>query len=655
MAKRRLFELAKELKMKTRDLQEALVAEGVEVKSHMTQVEEELVRKILAKKSAGSSSADSEVLEKAETSTTAQAPLPSIKVPEGITVRDFAEKVQKSPTEILKILMELGEFLTINQSMSREAVELVSEHLGFQVEFTSPFEEISLEAEPEPEGEPVPRPPVVTVMGHVDHGKTTLLDAIRQTNVVASEFGGITQHIGAYQVEHKGKKITFIDTPGHEAFTAMRARGAKVTDIAVLVVAADDGVMPQTIEAINHAKAAGVPILVAINKIDKEGANPDKIKQQLTEHGLVAEEWGGDTIFVSVSAKQKINLDELLEMILLLAEVQELKAVPNGPARGVVIESKLDRGRGPVATVLIEKGALQVGNAVVAGLAYGKIRAMFDDRGQPVEKALPAQPVEVLGLSTVPEPGVEMVVVGDEKKARQIAEERALKARVLAAQKKHVSLEELFASRKEKEEEVVLNLIVKADTHGSLEAVKEALEKIRAEGARVKILHGSVGAITEADVMLASASDAVVVGFNVRPDGKTRNLAQNENIEIRTYRVIYELTEEIEAALKGRLKPEFYEETLGLAEVRATFKISRLGVVAGCYVTEGKITKDSKVRLLREGSIIFEGEIASLRRFKEDVNEVKSGFECGVRLEGFNDVKVGDIIEAYQIVEKKRT
>ncbi len=655
MAKKRLFELAKELKMKTRELQEALVAEGIEVKSHMAQVEEDLVRKILAKKSAGSSSDDSEALEKAETSTTAQAPLPSIKVPEGITVRDFAEKVQKSPTEILKILMELGEFLTINQSMSREAVELVSEHLGFQVEFTSPFEEISLEAEPEPEGEPVPRPPVVTVMGHVDHGKTTLLDAIRQTDVVASEFGGITQHIGAYQVEHKGKKITFIDTPGHEAFTAMRARGAKVTDIAVLVVAADDGVMPQTIEAINHAKAAGVPILVAINKIDKEGANPDKIKQQLTEHGLVAEEWGGDTIFVSVSAKQRINLDELLEMILLLAEVQELKAVPNGPARGVVIESKLDRGRGPVATVLIEKGALQVGNAVVAGLAYGKIRAMFDDRGQPVEKALPAQPVEVLGLSTVPEPGVEMVVVADEKKARQIAEERALRARVLAAQKKHVSLEELFASRKEKEEEVVLNLIVKADTHGSLEAVKEALEKIRAEKARVKILHGSVGAITEADVMLASASDAVVVGFNVRPDGKTRNLAQNENIEIRTYRVIYELTEEIEAALKGRLKPEFYEETLGLAEVRATFKISRLGVVAGCYVTEGKITKDSRVRLLREGSIIFEGEIASLRRFKEDVNEVKSGFECGVRLEGFNDVKIGDIIEAYQIVEKKRT
>ncbi len=653
MGKKRLFELAKELNIKAKDLQEILASKGIKVKSHMAQVEEEEVRKALSQEKSETSieSVETKDLAEEKQSSKSLSPSPIIKIPEGVTVREFAEKAKKSPTEILKILMELGEFLTINQSMSREATELVAEHLGLEVEFVSPLDEIPFETEEELEVEQVSRPPVVTIMGHVDHGKTTLLDAIRQTDVALREFGGITQHIGAYQIDHNGKKITFIDTPGHEAFTAMRARGAKVTDIAVLVVAADDGVMPQTIEAINHAKAAGVPILVAVNKIDKEGANPDKVKQQLTEYGLVAEEWGGDTIFVPVSAKQKTNLDELLEMILLLAEVQELKSRITGPARAVVIESKLDRGRGPVATVLVEKGILKVGDIVVAGLAYGKIRALFDDKGRSVEKAYPAQPVEVLGLSAVPESGVEMIVLDEEKKARQIAEERALKARILAAQKGHVSLEDLFA--RQKEEEVVLNLIVKADTHGSLEAVKEALEKIRTDGARIKILHTGVGGITEADVMLASASDAVIVGFNVRPDGKTRNLAQSEKIEIRTYRVIYELTQEIEAALRGKLKPEFVEETVGLATVRATFKISRVGVVAGCYVTEGRVSKDSKVRLLREGSIVYEGEISSLKRFKEDVNEVKAGFECGILLDGFNDVKVGDLIESYQIVEKK--
>ncbi len=653
MAKKRLFEIAKELNMKVKDLQDVLASKGIKFKSHMTQLDEDEVRKVLNQKASETSDKSKNTKNLEEKTFKESSPSkPVIKLPEGVTVREFAEKTKKSPTEILKILMELGEFLTINQSMSREAAELVAEHLGLKVEFMSPFEEVPVETEEETESEQVPRPPVVTIMGHVDHGKTTLLDAIRQTDVALREYGGITQHIGAYQIEHKGKKITFIDTPGHEAFTAMRARGAKVTDIAVLVVAADDGVMPQTIEAINHAKAANVPILVAINKIDKEGANPEKVKQQLTEYGLVAEEWGGDTIFVPVSAKQRTNLDELLEMILLLAEVQELKSSISGPARAVVIESKLDRGRGPMATVLVEKGVLRVGDAVVAGLAYGKIRALFDDKGQSVEEAYPAQPVEVLGLSAVPEPGVEMIVVEGEKKARQIAEERALRARVLAAQKRHVSLEDLFALSKERED-VVLNLIVKADTQGSLEAVKDALERIKTDGARIKILHTGVGAISEADVMLASASDAVIVGFNVRPNVKTQKLAQSEKIEIRTYRVIYELTQEIEAALRGKLKPEFVEETLGLAEVRATFKISRLGVVAGCYVMEGRVTKDSKVRLLREGSIIFEGEISSLRRFKEDVREVKAGFECGILLDGFNDVKVGDLIESYQIVEKK--
>lgn len=574
---------------------------------------------------------------------------------EGATVGEFAEAIKRSPSEIIKLLMDLGEFVTITQPIPPEAAQVIAENYGIEIEFKSPLEEVEVPVSDEDEKYPEePRPPVVTVMGHVDHGKTTLLDAIRKTNVAATEHGGITQHIGAYTVEKNGKIVTFIDTPGHEAFTAMRARGAQVTDVAVLVVAADDGVMPQTLEAIDHAKAAGVPILVAINKIDKPEANPEKVKQQLSEKGLIPEEWGGDTIYVPISAKKGTNIDELLEMILLLAEMQDLKARRKGKARGTIIEAKLEKGRGPVATVLVRKGTLRAGNAVVCGTAYGKIRAMFDDKGNRVKEAGPGIPVEILGLSEVPVAGNELAVVEDEKTARNIAVQRSLKARVAETMKrKKLSLEELFEKAREGEIEE-LNLILKADTHGSLEAVKKAIEELKVENVSVKIIHSGVGGITEADVMLASASDAIIIGFNVRPDAKAKEAAAREKVEINTYRIIYELIQSIEAALKGLLAPEFVEEELGHAEVRKVFRISKVGNVAGCYVTDGKITRNAKVRLVRQGAIVYEGTISSLKRFKEDVSEVKQGFECGIALDGFQDIKEGDIIEAYQIVEKAR-
>lgn len=652
MGKVRLYELAKKLNISSKELLEKLASSGQKYPSHFAQVEEDEALKALGfseekeKKREGKEEVKKkEVLEKKK-----------LRVPEGVTVREYAEMVGVSATEIIKRLMELGEMLTITQSMSPEAIEVISDSLGYEVEITSPYGEdevIEEEVEEEEEVELAEKPPVVTVMGHVDHGKTTLLDTIRKTDVALREYGGITQHIGAYQVTHNEKVITFIDTPGHEAFTAMRARGAKVTDIAVLVVAADDGVMPQTIEAIDHAKAAGVPIIVAINKIDKPNAHPEKVKQQLVEHGLVPEEWGGDTIFVSISAKLGENIDELLEMILLVAEVQELKANPHGRARGVVIEAKLDRGRGPVATVLVEKGTLSVGDAVVAGLSHGKVRALINERGERVEKAGPGTPVEVIGFSSVPEPGSELFVIKDEKEARKIAEERALKLRVAeASRRRHISLEEFFEKAKEGEIQE-LNIIVKADVQGSLEAVKDALSKIEVEKVNLNIIRAAVGGITEADVMLAAASNAVIIGFNVRPDSQGKKLAAREGVEIRTYKVIYQLIEDMEAALKGMLAPEFEEVDIGKLEIRKVFKISRVGVVAGCFVLEGKITRTAQVRLVREGKIIYDGKVASLRRFKDDVNEVKAGYECGVRLENFQDIKVGDIIEVYEVVEKK--
>lgn len=610
------------------------------------QEEEELQKKLLRPKKKKKKKEELQQVEKSEV----------IVLPEGVTVSEFAEAIGKSSSEVIKHLMDLGLFLTITQPIDPEAARLIAEEYGLQVEFKSEVldfntPDLSDEDQKYPEE---PRPPVVTVMGHVDHGKTTLLDTIRKTNVVATEHGGITQHIGAYTVNHNGKLITFIDTPGHEAFTKMRARGAQVTDIAVLVVAADDGVMPQTIEAIDHARAANVPIIVAINKIDKPEANPDLVKSQLAEKGLVPEEWGGDTIFVPVSAKLGTNIDELLEMILLVAEMKELKARRKGRATGTVIESKLEKGRGPLATLLIKKGELKLGDAIVCGTAYGKVRAMFDDKGNRIKAAYPSMPVEVLGLSEVPVAGTEFYVVEDEKTARRIAEERALKMRVAEnLRRKTITLEDLFERTKEGEIET-LNIVVKADTQGSLEAVKKALLDIKVEDVKLKIIHEGVGGITEADVMLAAASNAIVIGFNVRPDTKAKEAAQAEKIDVRTYRVIYDLVDEMKAALAGMLKPEFVEEELGQAEVRAVFRVPKVGKVAGCYVTQGRITRNARVRLLRQGVIIYEGQIASLKRFKEDVSEVKQGFECGIGLDGFQDIKEGDVIEAYQIVEKPR-
>lgn len=575
---------------------------------------------------------------------------------EGCTVGEFAEAIGKSSAEVIKLLMELGEFVTITQPIPPDAAYLIAENFGITINFKSPYEGMEFLGTDEEDDQfpEKPRPPVVTVMGHVDHGKTTLLDTIRKTNVVATEHGGITQHIGAYTVTHNGKLVTFIDTPGHEAFTAMRARGAQITDVAVLVVAADDGVMPQTIEAMDHAKAANVPIVVAINKIDKPGANPDRVKQQLSEKGLVPEEWGGDTIYVPVSAKTGENIDNLLEMLLLVAEIQELKARDEGRARGIIIESRLEKGRGPVATVLVKKGTLKIGDSVVCGITYGKVRAMFDDKGQKITKAGPAVPAEILGLSEPPQAGNEIVVVEDEKEARRIAEERALRTRIAETIKqKKLTLEELFKRAKEGEL-LELNLVLKADTQGSLEAVKSALEEMKVENVVVRVIHSGIGGITEADVMLASASTAIALGFNVRPDIKAKEAASREKVEVRTYRVIYELVADIESALKGLLAPEFEEEELGQAEIRAVFRIPKVGNVAGCYVKTGKVTRNAKVRLIRGGAIIYEGSIASLKRFKEDVSEVKQGFECGISFDNYQDIKEGDVIEAYRIVEKAR-
>ncbi len=577
-----------------------------------------------------------------------------IQVPRAATVKEFAQLIGKEPNELIKLLLKLGELVTISQSLSQEAIEVLADELGYDVEIIDPEAMVGKEVEEEDVGNLTPRPPVVTVMGHVDHGKTSLLDAVRKTDVISGEAGGITQHIGAYQVVLNSRKITFIDTPGHEAFTAMRARGANVTDIVVLVVAADDGVMPQTVEAINHAKAAKVPIVVAVNKIDKPAADPNKVRQELTGYGLVPEEWGGDTIFVDVSAKKQINLGELLEMILLVADVQELKANPKAPARGICIEAKLDRGRGPVATVLINKGTLHVGDSVIIGTAYGKVRAMNDDKGNPVRQATPAQPVEVVGLSSLPQAGEELRFVEDEKVARRIAEERALKRRLIEQeQRRRVTLEDIF-NRIKGGEVKELNLVVKADTQGSVEALKESLYKLNTNEVKVQVIHTGVGGISETDVMLAAASNAIVIGFNVRPDINATAFASKEAVDIRTYRVIYKVVEDITNALSGLLSPAIDEVGTGQAEVRAIFKVPKLGIIAGSYVLNGEIDKNDRARLTREGQIIYDGMIISLRRFKDDVKSVREGFECGIGLENFQDIKVGDVIETYKLVERER-
>ncbi|WP_420832359.1 translation initiation factor IF-2 [Paenibacillus humicola] len=573
-----------------------------------------------------------------------------------MTVGDLAKLLHKDASEVIKKLIFLGVMATINQEVDLDTVQLIASEYGIEVEIKIPVEEDAFETieEKDEEDELEARPPVVTIMGHVDHGKTTLLDAIRHTSVTSGEAGGITQHIGAYQVENNHKKITFLDTPGHEAFTLMRARGAQVTDITIIVVAADDGVMPQTVEAINHAKAAGVPIIVAVNKIDKPEANPDKIKQELTEYELVPEEWGGDTIFVSVSAKQRTGLEELLEMILLVAEVNDYKANPNKRARGTVIEAELDKGKGPVARILVQHGTLKIGDAFVAGNCFGRVRAMVNDKGRRLKEAGPSTPVEITGLTEVPLAGDPMLVFEDERKARAIAERRAIKHRQseLGANAR-VTLDDLYKHIQEGEIKD-LNVIIKSDVQGSAEALKGSLAKIDIEGVRVKIIHSGVGAITESDINLASASSAIVIGFNVRPEPQALATAEQEQVDVRLHSIIYNVIDEIEHAMKGMLDPVFKEVVIGQAEIRNIFKVSKVGTIAGCMVTSGKITRSAKARLIRGGIVVFEGEIESLKRFKDDVREVAQGYECGITLDRHNDLREGDTIEAYVMESVER-
>ena len=711
MSKIRIYELAKHADMSSKELIELLHKEfGIEVKNHMSVIEgeeakiiEEFVEEMNKKKQeksdqnieAAKKTEDDEIkvnevkdenvekenledlydeeeeikikkhkidkLKKKNDSDDEDIKAPEeeievVDIPDAIKVGEFAEKIKKPTAEVIKKLIMMGVMATINNEIDFETAEKIADQYNIIVEKHEPAtkeEELINDYEDKPQDLKM-RPPVVTVMGHVDHGKTSLLDAIRHSKITATEAGGITQHIGASTVEINGKKIIFLDTPGHEAFTAMRARGAQVTDIVILVVAADDGVMPQTIEAINHSKAANVPIIVAINKIDKNGANPDRVKQELTEYGLVAEDWGGETICVPVSAKTKEGIDNLLEMILLVAEMQELKANPDRPAKGTIIEARLDKGRGPVATALIQKGTLKVGDSIVAGTAYGKVRAMIDDKGKKVKTVLPSIPVEVLGLSDVPNAGDIMYCVPDEKTARQIANirEEKRKAESYLANPR-VSLEELFNQIQEGKVKE-LNIIVKADVQGSAEAVKQSLEKLTNDEVRIRVIHAGVGAITETDVTLASASNAIIIGFNVRPDSMARQSAEKEKVDIKTYRIIYEAIDDITAAMKGMLEPEFKELVTARLTVRTTFKVSTVGTIAGCYVDEGKINRNNSVRLIRNGIVVNESTIASLKRFKDDVKEVASGFECGLTIEKFNDIKEGDIIESYTMEEVAR-
>ena len=573
-----------------------------------------------------------------------------------LTVGDLAERLEKSTGEIVKQLLMLGMMATVNQTLDRETVELLAEEAGFEVKdkiFTdvTEFEKIVLE---DSEEDLEKRPPVVTIMGHVDHGKTTLLVAIRNSRVVTGEAGGITQHIGAYQVNHGGNVITFLDTPGHAAFTSMRARGAQVTDICVLVVASDDGVMPQTKEAIDHAKAAGVPIIVAINKMDKPTANPERVMQELLEFSLVPEDWGGDTIYVKLSALQGEGIDDLLEMINLVSEMNEYKANPKRLATGTVIEAKLDKGRGPVATLLVENGTLRIGDAIVVGNTHGRVRAMVNDLNQRIEAAGPSTPIEITGLNDVPQAGDRFMVFPTEKEARQVADQRTANARELGNKPgKAVSLDDLFSQIQEGEMKE-LNVIIKGDVQGSVEALSGSLQKIDVEGVKINIIRASVGTITETDVTLAAASGAIIIGFNVRPSSTTRQQAANEGVDIRLHSIIYKAIEEIEAAMKGMLDPIYEEKVTGQLEVRQTFKVSKVGTIAGCYVTDGSVSRNASVRVIRDGIVVFEGELGSLKRFKDEVKEVNYGYECGITIERYNDIKEGDVIEAYVMEEVKR-
>ncbi len=667
MERIRVYELAKRLGLTSKEVIATLKDLDIPVKNHMSSIDDETANTVMdlltgkdEREEVKEETKEDDLRDKASEERKEEKEIKEDKkelmVKGSKTVKDLAEELGMSPNTLIAKLLGFGIMVNINQEVEPDIIKKLGEKLGYKVSVEIPEKppEEGLLGEEEDRPEDLkPRPPVVTVLGHVDHGKTSLLDAIRETDVIAQEAGGITQHIGASQVVLNNDILIFLDTPGHEAFTSMRARGAQVTDMVVLVVAADDGVMPQTVEAINHVKAAGVPIIVALNKIDKPDANPDRVKQQLTEYGLVPEEWGGDTICVPVSAKNKEGIDNLLEMILLVAEMAELKANPSAPARGTVVEAKLEKGRGPVATLLIQKGTLKVGDHLVCGSIYGKVRALINDKGQKLKKATPSTPVEVLGFSDIPEAGDIFQVIKDDKKARQIAEKRAQSKREAELQKtKRVSLDDLYRHIKEGEIKE-LNLIIKGDVQGSVGALKDSLSKIDSDDVRLQVIHSGVGAVTESDVMLASASNAIIIGFNVRPEPKARKMAETENVEIKTYRVIYEVIEDIKGAMTGLLEPEYEEVILGRAEVRETFKVSRLGTIAGCYVLDGKITRDSGVRVIRDNVVIHEGKINSLKRFKEDVKEVGEGFECGLMVEKFNDIKEGDVLESFVMQEVK--
>ncbi|AGK97451.1 translation initiation factor IF-2 [Clostridium pasteurianum] len=692
MSKLRVHELAKELDISSKDLINLLLEEfSIEVKNHMSTIDDEdaeLIKEFFAdndkrdfaesaiekkdniveeyeeilndsikeakhkKNKNKKSEYESDRITKEETAEDEIV----IEIDKTITVKELSDKIASPTSEVIKQLMFMGVMAAINQEIDFETAEKLCEKFNVvamlkEDKDDNEFAEIDSESDNDLLLEK--RPPVVTVMGHVDHGKTSLLDAIRKAKVTETEAGGITQHIGAYVVNINGENITFLDTPGHEAFTAMRARGAQITDIVILVVAADDGIMPQTKEAINHCKAANVPIIVAINKIDKPGANPDKVKQELTEHGLVAEDWGGDVICVPVSARTKEGIDNLLEMIILTAEIQELKADPSRKAKGAVIESKLDKGRGPVASLLVQNGTLHVGDSILVGSTYGRIRAMFDDNGKKIKKAGPSIPVEILGLSDVPSAGDKFNVIRDEKTARTMSEKRKEKLRTASLNSNHkVSLEDLYSQIQEGKVKE-LNIIIKADVQGSIEALKQSLEKLSTESVKVRVIHGAVGAITETDVTLASASNAIIIGFNVRPDTNATNTAEKEDVDIKTYRIIYNALDDIKAAMIGMLEPEFREVILGKVEIRQVYKISSIGTVAGCYVLDGKITRNSSIRIIREGIVILEGELGSLKRFKDDAKEVAAGYECGLTIDKFNDIKEGDILEVFAMEEIK--
>jgi translation initiation factor IF-2 len=686
MSKIRVHELAKELNIGSKELITLLMEEfGVEVKNHMSTIEDEdaaLIKELYAGKGEVSVE-DSEPKtivdeyedqlaeelnkgqkKKKKTRREVEAERKAaeeannvgiIEIGESITVKELAEKLNKPTNDVIRTLIFKGVMAAINQEIDFETAEKVCTEYDVLAEKKEESQELEvLEIEEDDEKNLKKRPPIVTVMGHVDHGKTSLLDCIRKSKVTDSEAGGITQHIGAYTITLNGEAITFLDTPGHEAFTAMRARGAQVTDIVILVVAADDGIMPQTKEAIDHCKAAGVPIIVAINKIDKPGANPDRVKQELAEQGLLVESWGGDVISEEVSAKQNLNIDKLLEMVLLSAEMLELKANENRKAKGTVIEAKLDKGRGPVATLLVQNGTLHVGDSILVGSTYGRIRAMFDDTGKKIKSAGPSIPVEILGLSEVPEAGDRFNQVKDEKTARNMADSRKQKLKAETLQASHrVSLEDLYSQIKEGKVKE-LAIIVKADVQGSVEAIKSSLEKLSTDDVKVRVIHGGVGAISETDITLAAASNAIVIGFNVRPDNNAVTQAEKEGVDIKTYRIIYDAIEDVKSAMIGMLEPEYKEVVLGSAEVRETYKISNVGTIAGCYVLNGKLQRNSEVRVIREGIVIFESSLSSLKRFKDDVKEVNSGYECGLTVDKFNDIKEGDIVECFKMEAIKR-